>query len=178
MVEVKYWGFIFPLITIICLILSLFFPMMNVSIDYSPAFNIQDKLYLTGGGIIDALDSYIDTYDEIRIIRIYLMGMIIGFIISIVTTSILSIISAIFVISRINRLKIAKIMWLIMGVSLLTSQLFLLFYFNFLIRTRLSHEDIFIYPLDVRFTMGFAMIFLMIGGAVLLLGFILTSIVK
>ncbi|MFX1409449.1 MAG: hypothetical protein ACFFA6_03795 [Promethearchaeota archaeon] len=178
MVDVRYWGFLFPLITLICLIISLFFPMMNVSIDYSPAFNIQDKLYLTGGGIIDALDSYIDSYSEIRIIRIYLISIVMSIIISIVFASLISIISATLVMSRINRLKIAKIMWVVMGISLLTSQMFLLFYFNFLIGTRVTHEPIFIYPLDVRFTMGFGMIFLMIGGAVLLLGYILVSLVE
>lgn len=176
MVEVRYWGFLFPLITLIFLILALFFPILNISIDYSPVFKIQDKLYLTGGGIINALEPYIDSYPEIRTIRVPLIGIVIGMIISIVSTSIISIVSAILVTTRSSRLKIAKIMWLVMGILLLTSQMFLLFYYSFLIRRILLSEEIFTYPLDVRLTMGFGMIFLMIGGAVLLLGSILTRV--
>ncbi|MFX1321786.1 MAG: hypothetical protein ACFFAQ_09080 [Promethearchaeota archaeon] len=162
MVEVRYWGSLFPLITIVLLIISLFFPVMSVSIDYSPVFNIEDKLYITGGGIIDAIEPYIDSYPEIRDVREALMDIIIIRIILIISTSILSIISAILLTTRSKGVKIAKIMWIVTGISLLTSQIFLL-----------PYSEIFIYLRtyqDVSLTMGFGMIFLMIGGAVLLLG--------
>jgi len=179
MVEVRYWGSLFPLLTIVLLIISLFFPVMNASIDYSPVFNIEDKLYITGGGIIDAIEPYIDSYPEIRAVREALMIIIITRIILIISTSILSIISAILLTTRSKGVKIAKIMWIVTGISLLTSQIFLLPYSNFLLSSlNFIYNVTFTYELDARLTMGFGMIFLMIGGAVLLLGAVLLFYLK
>lgn len=177
MTDGRYFGFIFPLIAAVILIMFLFVPTMGVKIDYLPAFYVEDELLPFGGGIVDSLGPYVGSYPEIKIIRMPLLVVAIMNGIGVIVYSLLMIISMIWVTTSSNGLKKAKIMWLVVGILLILNQVISLLTINVIFNNpQVLREELFEYELTASFTMGFGMILLFVAGAVMILGYIIAKI--
>lgn len=173
----RYWSFIFPLIAVITLIMFLFVPTMGVKIDYLPAFYIEDDLLPFGGGVVDALEPHVESHSEIRIIRMPLLVISIMNGIGVIVFSVLMIISTIWVTTSSNGLKKAKIMWLVVGILLISNQVISLLTINMTFNNpQVLQEELFEYDLTASFTIGFGMILLFVAGSVMILGYIIAKV--
>ncbi|MFW9784373.1 MAG: hypothetical protein ACFFFB_18990, partial [Candidatus Heimdallarchaeota archaeon] len=170
-VEVRYWWPLFPLIGIILMITSLFLPWMLVTIDYLPNFYLQDG-FLLFGGILVSLEPFSVLYPEMLIVLNLLRMLLIIFGAALMGYTLLLLISTIWVIKSNKGIKKAKIMWLVIGLLLLSNQIIQLaiYNINFLYISRHFPN-----PLTVRFTVDIGMIFLIFGSVILILGYILAK---
>ena len=176
MVEIRYWCVLFPLIGIIVMITSLFLPWMVVTIDYLPDFYLQDGFLLFGDGILVTLQPFVEFYSEMLIVRMLLMMLLIIFGIALLGYTLLLSISTIWVIRSNKGLKRAKMMWLVIGILLLSNQIFQITYYNIIFTSPfIIPQEIFSNQLTVRFTVDIGMILLIFGGAILILGYILAK---
>lgn len=176
MVEIRYWCVLFPLIGIIVMITSLFLPWMVVTIDYLPDFYLQDGFLLFGDGILVTLQPFVEFYSEMLIVRMLLMMLLIIFGIALLGYTLLLSISTIWVIRSNKGLKRAKVMWLVIGILLLSNQIFQITYYNIIFTSPfIIPQEIFSNQLTVRFTVDIGMILLIFGGAILILGYILAK---
>ena len=176
MVEIRYWCVLSPLIGIIAMIMSLFLPWMVVTIDYLPDFYLQDGFLLFGDGILVSLQPFVVLYPEMLIVRMLLMMLLIIFGIALLGYTLLLSISTIWVIRSNKGLKRAKVMWLVIGILLLSNQIFQITYYNIIFTSPfIISQNIFSNQLTVRFTVDIGMILLIFGGAILILGYILAK---
>jgi len=176
LVEIRYWCVLFPLIGIIVMITSLFLPWMVVTIDYLPDFYLQDGFLLFGDGILVTLQPFVEFYSEMLIVRMLLMMLLIIFGIALLGYTLLLSISTIWVIRSNKGLKRAKVMWLVIGILLLSNQIFQITYYNIIFTSPfIIPQEIFSNQLTVRFTVDIGMILLIFGGAILILGYILAK---
>lgn len=176
MVEIRYWCVLSPLIGIIAMITSLFLPWMVVTIDYLPDFYLQDGFLLFGDGILVSLQPFVVLYPEMLIVRMLLMMLLIIFGIALLGYTLLLSISTIWVIRSNKGLKRAKVMWLVIGILLLSNQIFQITYYNIIFTSPfIISQNIFSNQLTVRFTVDIGMILLIFGGAILILGYILAK---
>lgn len=176
MVEIRYWCVLSPLIGIIAMITSLFLPWMVVTIDYLPDFYLQDGFLLFGDGILVSLQPFVVLYPEMLIVRMLLMMLLIIFGIALLGYTLLLSISTIWVIRSNKGLKRAKVMWLVIGILLLSNQIFQITYYNIIFTSPfIIPQEIFSNQLTVRFTVDIGMILLIFGGAILILGYILAK---
>ena len=177
MADGRYWGFIFPLIAMITLIMFLFFPTMGVKIDYLPAFYVEDDLLPFGGGIVDSLRPHVGSYPEIKIIRMPLLVVAIMNGIGVIVYSLLMIISTIWVTTSKNGLKKAKTMWLVIIILLISNQVISLLTINMIFNSPyVLQEELFEYELTASFSIVFGMILLIVAGSVMILGYIIAKI--
>ena len=176
MVEIRYWCILSPLIGIIAMITSLFLPWMVVTIDYLPDFYLQDGFLLFGDGILVSLQPFVVLYPEMLIVRMLLMMLLIIFGIALLGYTLLLSISTIWVIRSNKGLKRAKVMWLVIGILLLSNQIFQITYYNIIFTSPfIISQNIFSNQLTVRFTVDIGMILLIFGGAILILGYVLAK---
>ena len=170
MVEIRYWCVLSPLFGIIAMITSLFLPWMVVTIDYLPDFYLQDGFLLFGDGILVSLQPFVVLYSEMLIVRMLLMMLLIIFGIALLGYTLLLSISTIWVIRSNKGLKRAKVMWLVIGILLLSNQIFQITYYNIIFTSPfIIPQEIFSNQLTVRFTVDIGMILLIFGGAILIL---------
>lgn len=176
MVEIRYWCVLSPLIGIIAMITSLFLPWMVVTIDYLPDFYLQDGFLLFGDGILVSLQPFVVLYPEMLIVRMLLMMLLIIFGIALLGYTLLLSISTIWVIRSNKGLKRAKVMWLVIGILLLSNQIFQITYYNIIFTSPfIISQNIFSNQLTVRFSVDIGMILLIFGGVILILGYILAK---
>ena len=149
---------------------------MLATIDYLPDFYLQDGLVLFGDGILVSLEPIVVLYPEMQIVNQLLMIFLIIFGAALIGYSLLLSISAIWVMRSNKGLKKAKVIWLVIGILLLSNQIFQLAYYNIIfsspIINRLGH---FSHQLTVSFTIDIGMILLIFGSVVLILGYILAK---
>jgi len=158
------------------MITSLFLPWMVVTIDYLPDFYLQDGFLLFGDGILVSLQPFVVLYPEMLIVRMLLMMLLIIFGIALLGYTLLLSISTIWVIRSNKGLKRAKVMWLVIGILLLSNQIFQITYYNIIFTSPfIIPQEIFSNQLTVRFTVDIGMILLIFGGAILILGYILAK---
>jgi len=176
LVEIRYWCVLSPLIGIIAMITSLFLPWMVVTIDYLPDFYLQDGFLLFGDGILVSLQPFVVLYPEMLIVRMLLMMLLIIFGIALLGYTLLLSISTIWVIRSNKGLKRAKVMWLVIGILLLSNQIFQITYYNIIFTSPfIISQNIFSNQLTVRFSVDIGMILLIFGGVILILGYILAK---
>jgi len=158
------------------MITSLFLPWMVVTIDYIPDFYLQDGFLLFGDGILVTLQPFVEFYSEMLIVRMLLMMLLIIFGIALLGYTLLLSISTIWVIRSNKGLKRAKVMWLVIGILLLSNQIFQITYYNIIFTSPfIIPQEIFSNQLTVRFTVDIGMILLIFGGAILILGYTLAK---
>jgi len=169
------WIGIFPIICVVLLIVSLFLPIMGLSIfSYGvidPA--ITGDIMPLGGGIMDELDPYVATVPEAGDLQTSFFWVGIIFAIFFGLDALLLFINGIRVMNGSKELEKARKRWLMGGLSRIISQAIVIALLLFFIPDLIADN----YPgVELTFTIGLGMIMVMVVGGVLIFAWILAKI--
>ena len=170
----KWIGF-FPIICVVLLIVSLFLPVMSLSIFSSGVIDpaITGDVMPLGGGILDELDPYIATVPEAGDLQTAFFWVGIVFAIFFGLDALLLFISGIRVMTGNKELSKARKRWLMGGLSRIISQAIIIALLLFVIPDLIADN----YPgVELTFTIGLGMIMIMVVGGVLVFAWILAKI--
>lgn len=184
MVEPKDWLFLFPIITAVLLIISLFLPIMHIILDIPLIFHtVEGDVFPFGGGIIDEIEFYLPlvellspTYaDYLSDIQTGLMWVGIVFAIFYGLDALFLVINGIRVKTGSKELKKARRKWLWGGITKIISQIIVI-----IVMITIAPDIVADYTHNfaiLSFTMGLGMILVMVAGGILIFAYILAKIV-
>jgi len=170
----KWIGF-FPIICVVLLIVSLFLPVMGLSIFSSGVIDpaITGNVMPFGGGILDELEAYVATVPEAAELQNSFFWVGIIFAIFYGLDALFLFIGGIKVMTGSKELDKARKKWLTGGLSRIISQVILIVMLLFFIPDLLADN----YPgVELTFTIGLGMIMIIIIGGVLIFAWILAKI--
>ncbi|MFX1311642.1 MAG: hypothetical protein ACFFHD_03380 [Promethearchaeota archaeon] len=171
------WIGIFPIICVVLLIVSLFLPVMGLSIFSSGVIDpaITGDIMPLGGGIMDEIDPYVTTVPELEDFKTAFFWVGIIFAIFFGLDAFLLFISGLRVMTGNKEIEKARKRWLIGGLSRLISQAIIIALLLFLIPDLIADN----YPaIELTFTIGLGMIMIMIVGGILIFAWILAKIAE
>ncbi|MFX1307819.1 MAG: hypothetical protein ACFFBF_05065 [Promethearchaeota archaeon] len=172
----KWIGF-FPIICVVLLIVSLFLPVMGLSIFSSGVIDpaITGDLMPLGGGILDELDPYISLVPEAGDFQTAFFWVGIIFAVFFGLDALLLFINGIRVMTGNKELEKARKRWLSGGLSRIISQIIVIVLILFIIPDIIADN----YPgVELTFTIGLGMIMVMVVGGVLIFAWILAKIAE
>ena len=172
MTEAKDWVFIFPIMVVVLMIVSLFLPIMHISFDIPliPLF-VEGDLIPIGGGLMDALAPYIPLAPEIAGLQTIFFWVGIAFAVFFGLDALLTLINAIRVKTGSKDLKKARKKWLIAGILKIVIQIVIIIVLATTVTIALADLGVIF-----GFTIGWGMILTIVGGAILILAYILAKI--
>ncbi|MFX1573772.1 MAG: hypothetical protein ACFFB0_13565 [Promethearchaeota archaeon] len=169
------WIGIFPVICVVLLIVSLFLPIMGLSIFSSGVIDpaITGNIMPFGGGLLNELDPYVATVPEAGELQTAFFWVGIVFAVFFGLDALFLFINGIRVMTGSKELKKARKRWLMGGLSRIISQVILIALLLFLIPDLIADN----YPgVELTFTIGLGMIMVMVVGGVLIFAWILAKI--
>ncbi|MFX1366046.1 MAG: hypothetical protein ACFFCE_17075 [Promethearchaeota archaeon] len=169
------WIGIFPIICVVLLIVSLFLPVMGLSIFSSGIIDpaITGNIMPFGGGILDELEPYVATVPEAGDLQNGFFWVGIIFAIFFGLDALFLFIGGIRVMTGSKELEKARKKWLIGGLSRIISQAIVIVVMLFFIPDIIADN----YPgVELTFAIGLGMIMIMVVGGILIFAWILAKI--
>lgn len=172
MAEAKDWVFIFPIIVVVLMIVSLFLSVMHVTFDIPLIpLTVEGDLIPIGGGLMDELEPYIGLAPEIETLQTIFFWVGIGFAIFFGLDALLTFINAIRVKTGSKELKKAKTKWLSAGISKIISQIILIYVLLTVVTDNLADMGVIF-----NFVIGWGMIFTFVSGGILIFSYLCAKI--
>ena len=172
MAEAKDWIFIFPIIVVVLMIVSLFLSVMHVTFDIPLIpLTVEGDLIPIGGGLMDELDPYIGLAPEIETLQTIFFWVGIGFAIFFGLDALLTLINAIRVKTGSKELKKARKKWLIAGISKIISQIILIYVLLTVVTDNLAEMGVIF-----NFVIGWGMILTFVSGGILIFSYLCAKI--
>ncbi len=169
------WIGIFPIICVVLLIVSLFLPIMGLSIFsfglIDPA--ITGDIMPFGGGILDELEPYVATVPKAGDIQNAFFWVGIIFAVFFALDALFLFIGGIRVMTGSKELEKARKKWLTGGLSRIISQVILIVVLLFFVPDLISD---YAPGLEITFSIGLGMIMIIIVGGILVFAWILAKI--
>ena len=172
MAEAKDWVFIFPIIVVVLMIVSLFLSIMHVSFEIPLIpLTVEGDLIPIGGGLMDALEPYIGLAPEIETLQTVFLWVGIGFAIFFGLDALLTFINAIRVKTGSKELKKARKKWLIAGIMKIVSQIILIYVLLTVVTDNLADMGVIF-----NFIIGWGMILTFVSGGILIFSYLCAKI--
>ncbi len=172
MAEAKDWIFIFPIIVVVLMIVSLFLSVMHVTFDIPLIpLTVEGDLIPIGGGLMDELEPYIGLAPEIETLHTTFFWVGIGFAIFFGLDALLTFINAIRVKTGSKELKKARTKWLSAGISKIISQIILIYVLLTVVTDNLADMGVIF-----NFVIGWGMIFTFVSGGILIFSYLCAKI--
>ena len=169
------WIGIFPIICVVLLIVSLFLPVMGLTIFSSGVIDpaVTGDIMPLGGGILDELEPYVATVPEASELQTSFFWVGIIFAIFFGLDALFLFIGGIRVMTGNKELDKARKRWLTGGLSRIISQAIVIALILFFIPDFVADN----YPgVELTFTIGLGMIMVMAVGGILVFAWILAKI--
>ena len=172
MAEAKDWVFIFPIIVVVLMIVSLFLSIMHVTFDIPLIpLTVEGDLIPIGGGLMDELEPYIGLAPEIETLQTIFLWVGIGFAIFFGLDALLTFINAIRVKTGSKELKKARKKWLIAGIMKIVSQIILIYVLLTVVTDNLADMGVIF-----NFVIGWGMILTFVSGGILIFSYLCAKI--
>ena len=172
MTEAKDWVFIFPIIVVVLMIVSLFLSIMHVTFDIPLIpLTVEGDLIPIGGGLMDELEPYIGLAPEIETLQTVFFWVGIGFAIFFGLDALLTFINAIRVKTGSKELKKARKKWLIAGIMKIVSQIILIYVLLTVVTDNLADMGVIF-----NFIIGWGMILTFVSGGILIFSYLCAKI--
>jgi len=172
MAEAKDCVFIFPIIVVVLMIVSLFLSIMHVTFDIPLIpLTVEGDLIPIGGGLMDELEPYIGLAPEIETLQTVFFWVGIGFAIFFGLDALLTFINAIRVKTGSKELKKARKKWLIAGIMKIVSQIILIYVLLTVVTDNLADMGVIF-----NFVIGWGMIFTFVSGGILIFSYLCAKI--
>ena len=172
MAEAKDWVFIFPIIVVVLMIVSLFLSIMHVTFDIPLIpLTVEGDLIPIGGGLMDELEPYIGLAPEIETLQTVFFWIGIGFAIFFGLDALLTFINAIRVKTGSKELKKARTKWLSAGISKIISQIILIYVLLTVVTDNLADMGVIF-----NFVIGWGMILTFVSGGIFIFSYLCAKI--
>ena len=176
MTKAKDWLFLFPLICIALMVISLFLPIMHIIIKIPLVpLTVEGDVLPFGGGLLNELETYKALFpvveSELTNFQNIFMGVGIGFAVFYTIDILLLFINAIRVKTGSKELKKTRKKWLSGGLSKIIGEVVVILIMLFVVPGALVGSGVIF-----GFTMGLGMIMTMIAGGVLIFAYVLAKI--
>ncbi|MFW9987545.1 MAG: hypothetical protein ACFFC3_02730 [Candidatus Odinarchaeota archaeon] len=169
------WIGIFPIICVVLLIVSLFLPVMGISIFSSGIIDpaITGNIMPFGGGILDELEPYTATVPEAGDLQNAFFWVGIIFAILFALDALFLFIGGIRVMTGSKELEKARKKWLTGGLSRIISQVVLIIVLLFFVPDLIADYAA---GVEITFSIGLGMIMMIVVGGILVFAWILAKI--